>query len=236
MTFNNNRNGFENEFDICFNLNRKKLKELNILYKEFIEDLFLNVKDDDIIICYCDSTKKKYDIVIKINTDIKRVSIKKGVRNSVHVEGISSFIHFLISNGISRDSVINYLKYHYADGTTNGTGKNRISASEYKIANQDRIDMINKEISQSAILEKAIDRFVLKENLSDISIDALLFGVKDDFVWIKKEDIRKVIMSKKNTYSTAVHFGPLTVQPLDRCLNRNEKYDRKKIFCPNKMV
>lgn len=77
MAFNNNRNGFENEFDICFNLNRKKLKELNILYKEFIEDLFLNVKDDDIIICYCDSTKKKYDIVIKINTDIKRVSIKK---------------------------------------------------------------------------------------------------------------------------------------------------------------
>lgn len=77
MAFNNNRNGFENEFDICFNLNRKKLKELNILYKEFIEDLFLNVKDDDIIICYCDSTKKKYDTVIKINTDIKRVSIKK---------------------------------------------------------------------------------------------------------------------------------------------------------------
>lgn len=74
MAFNNNRNGFENEFDICFNLNRKKLKELNILYKEFIEDLFLNVKDDDIIICYCDSTKKKYDIVIKINTDIKRLA------------------------------------------------------------------------------------------------------------------------------------------------------------------
>ena len=60
------------------------------------------------------------------------------------------------------------------------------------------------------------------------SIDAILFGVKDDFIWIKKEDIKKHILSKKNTYSSAVHFGPLTVQPLDRCLNRNEKYETKR--------
>lgn len=57
-----------------------------------------------------------------------------------------------------------------------------------------------------------------------------MYGVKDDFIWIKKEDIRKSILSKKDTYSTAVHFVPLTVQPLDRCLNKNEKYDRKR-FC-----
>ena len=63
-----------------------------------------------------------------INDVIKNVSIK----NSVHVEGISSFIHFLIENKVDRQNVINYLKYHYADGTTNGSGLNRISVDEYK--------------------------------------------------------------------------------------------------------
>ena len=206
MIFNNNGNGFENELDIRNELNNRKVKELNIMYREFIDDLFINIKDEDMITCYCDYRKKKYDIVIKINNEVKRISIKKGVKNSVHVEGISNFIDFLISNSISHNSVINYLEYHYADGTINGRGQNRVSALEYKLTNQSKIDLINEEINQ----------------------DAILFGVKDDFIWIKKEDIKKLILSKKNTYSSAVHFGPLTVQPLDRCLNRNEKYETKR--------
>lgn len=228
MVFNNNRNGFENELDIRNELNNRKVKELNIMYRKFIDDLFINIKDEDMITCYCDYRKKKYDIVIKINNEVKRISIKKGVKNSVHVEGISSFIDFLISNSISHNSVINYLEYHYVDGTINGRGQNRVSASEYKLTNQSKIDLINEEINQDAILEKAIDRFILRGNLSVKSIDAILFGVKDDFIWIKKEDIKKLILSKKNTYSSAVHFGPLTVQSLDRCLNRNEKYETKR--------
>ncbi len=228
MVFNNNRNGFENELDIRNELNNKKVKELNIMYREFIEDLFINITGEDIITCCCDYRKKKYDIIIKINSEVKRISIKKGVKNSVHVEGISNFIDFLISNSISYNSIINYLEYHYADGTVNGRGKNRVSALEYKRTNQSKIDLINEEINQDAIIEKAIDRFILRGNLSVKSIDAILFGVKDDFIWIKKEDIKKHILSKKNTYSSAVHFGPLTVQPLDRCLNRNKKYESKR--------
>lgn len=228
MVFNNNGNGFENELDIRNELNNRKVKELNIMYREFIDDLFINIKDEDVITCYCDYRKKKYDIIIKINSEVKRISIKKGVKNSVHVEGISNFIDFLISNSISYNSIINYLEYHYADGTINGRGQNRISASEYKLTNQSKIDLINEEINQDAILEKAIDRFILRGNLSVKSIDAILFGVKDDFIWIKKEDIKKLILSKKNKYSSAVHFGPLTIQPLDRCLNRNKKYESKR--------
>ena len=32
----------------------------------------------------------------------------------MHVEGISTFIHFLIEMKIGRDHVMTYLKYHYA--------------------------------------------------------------------------------------------------------------------------
>ena len=56
--------------------------------------------------------------------------------------------------------------------------------------------MINTFLNKEDLLTKAIDRFVLKGNISDNRIDAILFGVDNDFIWIKKEDIIKVILSK----------------------------------------
>ncbi len=90
--------------------------------------------------------------------------------------------------------------------------------------------MINSEINNDELLLKSIYRFVLLGNVSDRVIDAILFGVKDDFVWIKTQDIIDVILKKKDVYSTSVHFGPLTVQPMDRCLNHNPKLEKYRYF------
>lgn len=230
IIYNKKINGFQNEFEFCNELNNKKVCSLNLMLKDFILDLFDEINEESIIKCLISKEKKKYDISISIDGVVKNVSIKKGVKNSVHVEGISSFIHFLIENKVDRKNVVNYLKYLYADGTTNGTGLKRISAEEYKEDHQTEIDEINSILNKEEILLKAIDRFIIRGNISDESIDALIFGVINDFIWIKKEDIIKIILSKKDKYSSAVHFGPLTVQPLNRCLNKNLLYDRKR-FC-----
>lgn len=37
-------------------------------------------------------------------------------------------------------------------------------------------------------------------------------------------------MSKKDNYSTAVHLGPMTIQPKNRCLNHNPKYEKDR-YC-----
>lgn len=197
------------------------------MYRAFIEDLYRNVNENNILKCIVDHTKKKYDIIIEKNKIKEKISIKKGIKNSVHVEEISSFIHFLIENNISKNSVIEYLKYHYADGTTNGSEINRLSANEYKQAHQEEIDNLNKELNKKQILLKDIYRFVIKEKLRDKNIDAIIFETKNDFLWIKKEEIINIILYKKDVYSTGVHFGPLSIQPMDRCLNRNEKYEKK---------
>lgn len=227
INFNDNISSFKNEYDICNELNNKKVHELNQMYRAFIEDLYRNVNENDILKCIVDHTKKKYDIIIEKNKIKKKISIKKGIKNSVHVEGISSFIHFLIENNISKNSVIEYLKYHYADRTTNGSEINRLSANEYKQAHQEEIYNLNKELNKKQILLKAIYRFVIKGKLSDKNIDAIIFGTKNDFLWIKKEEIINIILSKKDVYSTGVHFGPLSIQPMDRFLNHNEKYEKK---------
>lgn len=172
-----NISGFKNEFEFNNQLNNKHVLDLNILFRDFIDDLFNNPNEDSTIYSYIDNDKKKYDIVIIINDIVKRISIKKGIKNSVHVESISNFIHFLIKNKISRNSVIEYLKYQYADGTTNGSGINRLTASEYKLHNQDKIDNINKELNNINILSKAIDRFIIKGNISSIEKDALIYGL-----------------------------------------------------------
>ena len=225
----NEINGFHNEYNFAKYLNSKKIEELNPLFKEFILELFGDIDNQLVITSWKNRYPQKADIFIKINGIIKTVSIKKGSRNSVHVERISDFIHFLIENGIDRQVVINYLKYHYADGSTNGKGTQRISVDEYKKRNQKSIDMINKSFNKPDFLNKAIDRFVLRGNNCIYYIDAIIYGEVNDFLWIMRDDLKKVLMNNRE-YSSAVHFGHLTCQPKNRCLNYNPKYEKDR-FC-----
>lgn len=190
-------NGFDNEFAFVLELNNKTIKELNPLFRDLIDAIFPNENENSIIKCWCNHLQQKSDILIKINNKIKGISIKKGIKNSVHVEPISHFISFLITNNISRNNIIEYLKFHYADGTTNGKGLNRMSTEEYKVKNQTKIDKINKELNNEKLLIKAIDRFILRGNNSSFPISALIHGEVNDFVFITKEDIINIILSKK---------------------------------------
>lgn len=225
-----NISGKDNEFEFVKYLNGKKILELNPMFRNFIDDLFHFEDENSIIKCWMNHYPQKSDIFIKINGKMKGISIKKGMKNSIHVERISDFINFLIENHVDKEIILSYLKYHYADGSTNGKGNKRLSAEEYKINNQDKIDEINKKINEEKILKNAIDRFVIKGNNSDYYISALVCGEVDDFIWITREDIKNIILSKKDNKSSAVHFGPLTCQPKNRCLNYNYKYEKDR-FC-----
>lgn len=110
MKFNKSITGFDNEKEIAGDLNDKFITELNPLYRMFIEDLYPNCQSNEKISCWVDETRKKYDIVISIGGLNRYISIKKGAKNSVHMEGISSFIHFLIENHVKREAVIEYLR------------------------------------------------------------------------------------------------------------------------------
>lgn len=226
----NEIDGFANEHEICKYLNGNKVKFLNPCFRNVIYKLYGEVPENSCIRSKVDFNKKKFDVVISINDIKKRISIKKGINNSVHVEGISSFIHFLIDSGIKKEIIIEYLKYHYADGTTNGTGTARISVTEYKEKNQDKIDDINKAINNPYILKRAIRRFILQGKNSSILIDGILYGVKNDFLFITGEEAEKILLSKVDVYSTGVHFGNLYCQPQTRNLNYNPKYEKKR-FC-----
>lgn len=142
------------------------------------------------------------------------------------MEPISEFIHFLISNNIKKETIIKYLKYHYADGTTNGSGQNRLSVAEYKKTHQAEIDEINNSFLDEKFIRNAITRFILKGRNSDTEIDILIYGSVDDFFFLTKEEIIKLILNKKNTYATGVHIGPLFMQPQSRNLQKNPSFEQ----------
>ncbi len=222
--------GEKNEINFVKYLNEKSIRYLNPMFQAFIYDLFGNLDDNYIIKCIGNKYPTKADIFIKINGIQKRISIKMGYNNSVHVERISEFIHFLIENKIDVDIINKYLLYHYADGTKNGTGTIRMSSTEYKKLYQKDIDEINKAFNNDFLIKKAINRFVLQGRNSKYEIHAIIYGTINDFLWIKREEIYNIILSKRNEYSTGVHFGPLFCQPQNRCLNYNQLYDTKR-FC-----
>ena len=224
----NNNHGELNEIDFVKYLNNKKYCELNIMLQIFLNDIFKSINNNDTIICKKNKYKTKTDIIIDINSIQKRISIKMGYNNSVHIEPISSFIHFLIENNIDKKNIIEYLKYHYADGSTNGTGINRINSREYKMKHQKEIDEVNKNFNNLELLKKAINRFVIQGRNSKYEIDAIIYGTVNDFLWIKKDDIYYLLIKKINIYSSGIHFSSLFCQPEDRCLNNNPKYENKR--------
>lgn len=230
MPFNNKNNGYVNEIEFVKEINNKKYIELDYNLQLFIKDICTEVSNDSRLKCFKNTQCQKYDIIIEVENKVKRISLKKGIKNSVHTEPISEFIHFLIKNKMPRNLVISFLKYHYADGTTNGTGINRIKIEEYKKNHQKEIDEINEFINQEHIIKKITERFITKGRNSNHCIDAIIYGVPEDFIWIKTEDIYNILLSKRNIYSTSIHFSSLTYQPLNRCINRNARYEKDRFI------
>ncbi len=218
-------NGKDNEYEFVKNLNNKKIKNLNPLLNSLLKHLFPNESEDAIIKCWLNHYPQKTDILIKINSHIRGISLKIGSKNSVHVEPVTEFVHFLTENKVSKECIIEYLRYHYADGTIDGSGMQRIGVADYKKYHQKEIDKINQELNNVELLKKAINRFVLQGNNSKFKIDAIVYGSVNDFLWLSREEILEVLLRNKNNYSTGVHFSNLFVQPQNRCLNYNKKYE-----------
>ena len=92
MPFNKRINGYQNEEEFAHYLNHKKYGRINPIFQELLSAIYGNLDFNDIIYSWVNYSKKKADIYVKINGFVRGISIKKGVKNSVHVESIETFI------------------------------------------------------------------------------------------------------------------------------------------------
>ena len=223
--------GIDNEFMFVMALNRKKVKELNPLLYDLINAIFPFIDDGMEIKAWRNHYNQKTDVLIKINNIVRRISIKMGSRNSIHEEPLSSFVEFLEKNGISKEVINKYLLFHFGDGTINGKGKTRYDSKYLRKRIYREIGYVNNYFNNNSLVKKLCDRFIIKGLIYNDCIDALVYGTPDDFLWIKKDDIYKIMAKRINDYCSSPHFGFLVIQPLNRCLNynSNSEYARYKV-------
>lgn len=219
--------GIKNELIYVNYLNNKKVQELNPLIQELLYKVFKEIKEDDIVTARKSNLAEKTDIIVTINKEEKNFSLKIGDKNSFHMEPISEFIHFLIENNIKKEAIEKYLKFHYADGTTNGTGTTRMSVSEYKEKYQEDINYLNEIFKKQEFVNKCIERFILKGRIQGArTVDAVVSGKTNDLLFLTNKEVKYIINKYIDLETTGLHIGPLFIQPQTRNLNHNNKYEK----------
>ena len=225
MVFNKKISGYENEEEFASYLNGKQVGRIYPNFLDLLYKLYGYLDFKDYIECWVNKSKRKADIYIKINGYVRSVSIKKGVKNSVHNESISTLVSFFRKIGIDEEIISKFLYYQYADGTMNGTGKNRISSVLYRKEHQKDIDDINKELNDEKLINAFVNRFILQGNKSEYEVDAIIYGVVEDFIWITKEEVYYIMRKHLKDECASLHISLLTLQPMSRNLNYNPKYE-----------
>ena len=219
------KNGYKNEFEFINYLNNKKYWQLNPLMQDMLKTLYPNILNHDIIKAYKYGKFAKVDIVININGIIKGISIKCGVKNSVHVEPIQKFIKYLQAKNFKETDKL--LRYLYSDGTNNNTGIERQSSKQYKINNCLDINQINENLKN--IKSNLITRFLIKTDINyKVNVDLFITGTINDFIWATKDEVINYL-SNNDCDSTSVHISNLFIQNWDKNLKYNPKYE----YCRN---
>ena len=230
-----NSHGFSNEKDISSYLNNRKFSELNTNMQNFLSFIFdQNISDDEII--SSDTTKKvenknpKPDIWIKINDNIKYISIKKGAGNSVHQESFSSFCSFLSNINISSDTINNLKIYHYGDDTLDGTGINRFSSDDVKTRYSQKIKSANAELNNQINLQKILNRILFEGVFKNpIVVDAFYHGTLEQGVYASRTEIIDYLTTKVDTTNmSCMQFSQLTYQPWTRDEHRTAAYPERR--------
>ena len=218
-------NGLENENMFVHYFNRKRFSELDPISQDLIEFLYGNVNPDRIIACKLNLNKQKSDIILIVDGIKKYISIKKGYKNSVHTEYIFSFINFLKQNGMKPELIKKFLRFHYADGTINGSGMIRFSSEEYLLKYPKDIEEINEFFNNSELIKKSVARLVLYGNNSDIPIDAIIWGIPNDYLWITREEIINICLKHSGISKHGIAISGLFYQPFNRNLKFNPRYE-----------
>ena len=219
--------GYQNEEDFVNLFNGKYLSELDSNSQQFVKELFGDVMDnEERIKSWKNKVNQKADIFIKYKNLIRRISLKCGNSNSIHQEQIQDFKLYLEKLGIPYNVISKYTSYQYGY-RRNEEGEldfsKSLSSEEYKALYQEEIDIFNQTINRTRMIVDMIDRFIVRGRNSDYEIDALICGTINDYVWLMKNDIYDLILSKRCMDFTSPHIACMTIGPKKRNLERNSK-------------
>ena len=210
--------GFRNEIDFVISLNNKKYGDLSIEFKSLLSKLFKNLNTDTNIICWQSKYSEKADIKIKINNEIKGVSIKCGANCSFHQESVQKFSNYLIKIGVENNIIKNF--NDFIKGYVKG---NKVDAKTYINNNKEEIAEIIDSFNKLYVKINLILRFIFQgTELQKYDCDAIIYGTPSKFLWATKNEVIEYLVNYDNNHEVYLKFSALNLKSYDRNLRNNE--------------
>lgn len=211
--------GIQNEINFANTIDGKKLRELSLDMQELIRVLFKNVYEDGIIECWKSKYNEKADIKIKINNEIKGVSIKTGHECSMHQESTTKFYNFLLKIGVEKQT-INYFD-EFMKGIVN---EKKVNSATFIAHNEAKINQIRKEFNNYYVKTNLIIRFIFQgTELQKYDCDAIIYGTPQKFLWATKDEILKLLVEYQVKVPNYINISALNIKNYDRNLRESKK-------------
>jgi len=209
--------GFRNEQNFASFIDRKMVKELPKEYQELLYSLFNNIEENSVVKCWQSKYYEKADVKIKVNQEIKGISIKSGKNCSMHQENTKKFYKFLTKIGVNNET-INYFN-EFMLGYVNGV---RVSAANYINNNESKIKKIRNDLNKYYIKTNLIIRFLFQGTETQrYDCDALIYGTPSSFLWATKDEILKYLLDYKIYQYNHINISALNIKSYDRNLRNN---------------
>lgn len=215
--------GFENEKEFAKLIDNKKINQLSIDLQEMIYALFKNVKKDDYVECWQSKFFEKADIKIRINGEIKGISIKTGRYCSMHQETINTFYPFLRKIGIENNIISKFNDYML--GIVKGQ---KVDSTTYIFNNYNSIKDIHNKINEYSVKINLILRFIFQgTEIQKYGCDAIILGTPNNFLWGIKDEILEYLVNYPKEESIFLKFSALNIKNYDRNLRNNVSRNSK---------
>ena len=223
--------GIQNEENFVKAINNKTYDELSKHLQYFLHFLFPVIDTSKKFHCSMTTNYIKPDICISLESEMQYVSLKYGQSDVFHNENILTFIEFLRKNDISEESIKTYLLFHYGDGTTDGTGKNRYTAVELRFHYREELQKLNEELNKNKeFVKKFVDRAMFQGvNSLANRADYIYHGDPDYGIFLSRYQLLNRIETKNFSFMTeCVHIGPLVLRPHARYSNKTVRNDQSR--------
>ncbi|MBQ1386060.1 MAG: hypothetical protein IIY75_04630 [Erysipelotrichales bacterium] len=195
-------------------INGKRVGELAPGVYSLVKFLFPEAEEEAVLSAELCNRFSKPDIYVEWNKNRRYISLKSGRSDSVHFENVRSFLLFLRGLNVSEETQKTVLRFHYGDGTLNGTGRIREGFDTLYRKMQKELTEANRELSEKKVVRAGLTRFVFKgTEARSISADYLAYGDPSCYVVCSREEVEMFVLGRNYDHIRTLHIGPMMIQP-----------------------
>lgn len=217
-------NGIQNENEIMNAINGKKFSELSEHLKYVVKEMFNSIRGEDLIKVEKVPGFAKPDLKFTVLDESHYLSIKFGNSSQLHCEDIDVFVKWLKDNDFSDHIIECFKKYHYADGTLDGTGKKRLGQQEAMEVYQSEVDELNAAFNSNRFLVRDLAKRVIFEgnDPSKPKADFIYHGDIEEGKICPMDTVLNYFKLKRSDKLFTPHFSRILVRPYARYLNNQD--------------